>query len=253
MCEWQVKLCNPSLTRVNLRTLEMGVALFIMCYKLMSCLLDFNIFFFIDIFHVLSQCNQQVASPVASQRHFQLNDGLVCLPVIHLLPWNKYCWLGYSLQECSSAYNSCSSRDKVLSSRDSYYIQKNMPITKVPVLWVIVQQSVLSYCWLFETLPEVIVKSGYNHKQPFCYSVPQCLHCRHCTSHDNSVHLSVRPSVCHTPLLCQNDCTQHGAVCTVRQQNVSTFVETKKYSPGMTPSPEILARTDLPPPDSSES
>jgi len=57
MCEWQVKLCNPSLTRVNLRTLEMGVALFIMCYKLMSCLLDFNIFFFIDIFHVLSQCN----------------------------------------------------------------------------------------------------------------------------------------------------------------------------------------------------
>ena len=45
MCEWQVKLCNPSLTRVNLRTLEMGVALFIMCYKLMSCLLDFNVFF----------------------------------------------------------------------------------------------------------------------------------------------------------------------------------------------------------------
>ena len=36
-------------------------------------------------------------------------------------------------------------------------------------------------------------------------------------------------------------------------QIVSSFVETKKYSPGTTPSPELLARTDLPPPDSSES
>jgi len=34
---------------------------------------------------------------------------------------------------------------------------------------------------------------------------------------------------------------------------VSSFVETKKYSPGTTPSPEILVRPDLPPPDSSES
>jgi len=34
---------------------------------------------------------------------------------------------------------------------------------------------------------------------------------------------------------------------------VSSFVETKKYSPGTTPSPEIFARTDLPSPDSSES
>ena len=190
MCEWQVKLCNPSLTRVNLRTLEMGVTLFIMCYIIMSCLLT-STCFSIDIFHVLvlSQCNQQVASPVASQRHFQLNDGLLCLPVIHLLPWNEYCWLGYSLQECSSAYNSCSSRDKILSFRDSYYIQKNMPVTKVPFLWVIVQQSVLSYCWLFETLPKVIVKSGYNHKQLFYCSSPQG-HCKRCTSYGNSVCLS---------------------------------------------------------------
>ena len=30
-----------------------------------------------------------------------------------------------------------------------------------------------------------------------------------------SVRLSVRLSVRHTPVLCQNDGTQHGAVCTV--------------------------------------
>ena len=34
---------------------------------------------------------------------------------------------------------------------------------------------------------------------------------------------------------------------------MSSFVETKKYSPGPTPSPEILAPSDLPPRDSSES
>ena len=57
------------------------------------------------------------------------------------------------------------------------------------------------------------------------YSAPQCSHCKRCTGYSNSVRLSVclsvRPSVCHTPVLCQNDGTQHGAVCTVRQQNVS--------------------------------
>ena len=31
----------------------------------------------------------------------------------------------------------------------------------------------------------------------------------------NSVRPSVCPSVCHTPVLCQNDGTYHGAVCTV--------------------------------------
>jgi len=35
------------------------------------------------------------------------------------------------------------------------------------------------------------------------YSAPRCLHCKHCTSYNNSVCLSV----CHTPELCQNDCT----------------------------------------------
>jgi len=37
-----------------------------------------------------------------------------------------------------------------------------------------------------------------------CYSAPQCSHCKRCTSY---VRLSVRLSVCHTPVLCQNDCT----------------------------------------------
>jgi len=33
------------------------------------------------------------------------------------------------------------------------------------------------------------------------------LHCKRCISYGNSVRLSVRLSVCHTPVLCQNDGT----------------------------------------------
>jgi len=33
---------------------------------------------------------------------------------------------------------------------------------------------------------------------------------------------------------------------------MSSFLETKKYFRGTTPSPEILAQTDPPPPESSE-
>ena len=33
------------------------------------------------------------------------------------------------------------------------------------------------------------------------------LHCKRCISYGNSVRLSVCPSVCHTPVLCQNDGT----------------------------------------------
>jgi len=64
---------------------------------------------------------------------------------------------------------------------------------------------------------------------------------------------SVRPSVRHTPVLCQNDCMLHGAVCTVRQQNVSSFVDTKHFPQGRPLPPEILVQTDLPLPDNSES
>ena len=34
---------------------------------------------------------------------------------------------------------------------------------------------------------------------------------------------------------------------------MSSFLDIKKYSPGITPSPEILAQSDLPPPDRSKS
>jgi len=55
-----------------------------------------------------------------------------------------------------------------------------------------------------------------------------------------------RPSVLHAPVLCQNDCT-------VRQQNVSSFLETKKnIQEGQPLPPEILTQTDPSPPESSE-
>jgi len=57
---------------------------------------------------------------------------------------------------------------------------------------------------------------------------------------------SVCPSVCQTPVLCQNECTWHGAVCTVRQQNVSSSVESKKYSPGTIPPLKSLFKLTYP-------
>ena len=58
---------------------------------------------------------------------------------------------------------------------------------------------------------EVWVK--FSH-ECFC-SAPQCSHCKRCTSYSNSVRPSVRLSVfpsvclsvCHTTVLCKNDCT----------------------------------------------
>jgi len=51
-------------------------------------------------------------------------------------------------------------------------------------------------------------ENNYNFTTTSFYSAPQCSHCKRCTSYGNSVRLSV----CHTPVLCQNDCT----VCTAR-------------------------------------
>jgi len=88
------------------------------------------------------------------------------------------------------------------------------------------------------------------------YSTPLC---KRCTSHGNSVCLSVCPfvrlSVC--PSITRRYCVKTTARSTVQfalsdSKNVSSFAETKKYSPGTTPSLEIFARTDLPPSDSSE-
>ena len=61
------------------------------------------------------------------------------------------------------------------------------------------------------------------------YSAPQCPHCKRCTSYSNDVCLSVCPSVTRWY------CVKTTARSTV--QNVSSFVETKKYSPGTTPYP----------------
>ena len=75
--------------------------------------------------------------------------------------------------------------------------------------------SIQKYCCQLSTTE----KFPLNH----FYSEP---HCKRCTSCSNSVCLSVH-SV-SMPVLCQHDSTQHDAVCTVRQQNVSSFIETKK-------------------------
>ena len=62
---------------------------------------------------------------------------------------------------------------------------------------------------------------------------------------------SVRLSVRHTPLLSRRRqvarCSLH---CLIK--NVSSFAETKKYSPGTTSFPEILAPSDLHTPEVSE-
>ena len=78
------------------------------------------------------------------------------------------------------------------------------------------------------------------------------VNCKCCTSYSNSVCLSVRPSVT------RRYCVKTTARSTVHfalsdSKMCLSFVETKKYSPGTTPSPEILVQTDLPLPDSSES
>jgi len=63
-----------------------------------------------------------------------------------------------------------------------------------------------------ELVYDVVVKQLYLG---FKIYLLQRADCKRCTSYGNSVRLSVspsirpsvRPSVCHTPVLCQNDCT----------------------------------------------
>ena len=56
------------------------------------------------------------------------------------------------------------------------------------------------------------------------YIMLQCSHCKRCTSYCNSVRPSIRPSVT------RQYCVKSTACSTV--QNVSSFVETKKYTQG---------------------
>ena len=79
--------------------------------------------------------------------------------------------------------------------------------TRCTYIWLHQRQSNLVISWWLQYYNEIMIDF---------YSSPQCSHCKRCSSYSNSVRLSLRPSVCHTPVLCQNDGTQHGAVCTVR-------------------------------------
>jgi len=85
----------------------------------------------------------------------------------------------------------------------------------------------LDFSFKFRNLTVVRLRSGGVHHRADChsddlnccrdmesfhfYSAPLCSHCKRCTSYSNSaclsVCLSVRLSVCHTPVLCQNDGT----------------------------------------------
>ena len=69
-----------------------------------------------------------------------------------------------------------------------------------------------------------------------------------------SVRLSVSPSVCLS--VTRRYCVKTTARSTMQFTRLiakgSSFVGTKKYSPGTNPSPEILAPSDLPTPEGSE-
>ena len=59
-------------------------------------------------------------------------------------------------------------------------------------------------CAMLSLLTEVELCSKSEH---VFLQRAQCSHCKRCISYGNSVRLSVCPSVCHTPVLCQNDGT----------------------------------------------
>jgi len=88
------------------------------------------------------------------------------------------------------------------------------------------------------------------------YSAPQCSHCKRCTSYSNSGRLSVCLSVCLsvTRRYCVKTTACNVARCSLHCQIAKCvlFCRNQKYSPGMTPSSEILAQTDPPSPKSSE-
>ena len=75
------------------------------------------------------------------------------------------------------------------------------------------------------------------------------------TSYGNSVRLSVCPSVrlSVTRRYCVKTTARSTVQFALSNSKMSSFVETKKYSPVRPLPPEILVQTDLPPPDSSES
>ena len=85
------------------------------------------------------------------------------------------------------------------------------------------------------------------------YSAPQCSHCKRCTSYSISVCLSVclsvRLSVC-TRRYCVKTTARSTVQCALSDSKMCLVLQKPKNIPLP---PEILAQTDLPPPDSSES
>jgi len=75
--------------------------------------------------------------------------------------------------------------------------QREWVIYKIVTTWnvmVTTQQTAVSRLFPVGLLAPILLVQYF-------YSAPQCSHCKRCTSYS----ISVRPSVCHTPVLCQND------------------------------------------------
>ena len=85
----------------------------------------------------------------------------------------------------------------------------------------------------------------------FC-SAPQCSHCKRCTSYGNSVRVSVRPSV--TRRYCVKTTARSRVQFALSDSKMCLVLSKPKNIPQRRPFlPEILAPSDLPPPDSNES
>jgi len=75
------------------------------------------------------------------------------------------------------------------------------------------------------------------------------MHCKRCTSYGNSVRPSVRLSHASIVKTTARSTVQFAQA----YSKMSIFVETKNIPQGRPILPEILAQSDLPPPDRSES
>ena len=71
------------------------------------------------------------------------------------------------------------------------------------------QRRTSTCCWLRRIVESYMYVCVYCSQDSYNWflqcAAMQCSHCKHCTSYSNSVCLSV----CHTPVLCQNNCSLH--------------------------------------------
>ena len=90
----------------------------------------------------------------------------------------------------------------------------------------------------------------YFYSAPqWSHCAPQCDHCKRCTSYGNSVCLSVCLSV--TRRYCVKTTARSTVQFALSDSKMCRFIETKNIPQGRPLPPEILAPSDLPPPDSS--